>query len=330
MRFFRSPNKTDLKALELAEQRLQENWQRWDEAGLIPTEKFPQGNDMRPAIFGMNRWCDMFTPRQLLGHLTLVEELNRLKPQILAELGEEKGKAVITYLQFAIDKVLDYNSRQTLWHASRGVIAHTFTRHDYSHKWTFGEMILTGPNSGIAWGVAQEIDAYQGISALSYQEGRKFDLTIRNGTAAFLEGVDDGSVDLVCMDPPYYNNVQYAELSDYFYVWQRRTLADLYPDFFRRRLTNKQDEAVANPDRDGGTQSAKDAYERLMGELFTECRRVVKDDGILTMMFTHKSQNAWETLTRSLIEYGWGPLQQQSLWNRNPLLIFITKKWLQP
>ncbi len=166
-------------------------------------------------------------------------------------------------------------------------------------------MIFTGPHSGAAWGLSQIVDAYKGIAALSFQEGRTPDVTIRNGTAAWLDGVADGSVGLVCMDPPYYNNVQYAELSDYFYVWQRRTLADLYPDLFRRRLTNKRDEAVANPDRDGGAQPAKAAYERLMGEIFTECRRVVKDDGLLTMMFTHKSQDAWETLTRSLIEHGW-------------------------
>ena len=82
-----------------------------------------------------------------------------------------------------------------------------------------------------------------------------------------MAGIENGAIDLICMDPPYYNNVQYAELSDYFYVWQRRTLKDLYPGYFSRRLTNKQDEAVANPDRDGGTKGAKEAYERMMGEI---------------------------------------------------------------
>ena len=305
VRFFRPPNDVDLQALQLAEQRLQDNWERWDAAGLIPTETFPQGNDMRPVNYGMPRWCDLFAPRQLLGHLTLAEELNRLKPLILAELGQEKGRAVVTYLQFAIDKGLDYNSRQTRWHYGRGVIINTFGRHDFSLKWTFGEMIFAGPNSGAAWGLSQIVDAYQGIANLSYREGVTPQVTIRNGTAAYLEGVADGSVDLVCMDPPYYNNVQYAELSDYFYVWQRRTLGDLYPEFFRRRLTNKKDEAVANPARDGSAAGAKAAYERLMGEIFAECRRVVCNDGVMTLMFTHKSQEAWETLTQALIEHGW-------------------------
>lgn len=309
IRFFRPPGDRDLQALAEAEKRLRQRWPEWERQGLIPTERFPEGNDMRPVTYGMTRWCDMFTPRQLLGHLVLVEELNHLKPEILRELGEERGRAVVTYLQFIIDKVIDYNSRQTLWHASRGVIAHTFTRHDYSVKWTFGEMILSGSNSGAAWGLSQVLDAYAGIAKLLEPLHEKLagaapPVTILCGTAAYT-GLPDQSVDLVCLDPPYYNNVQYAELSDYFYVWQRRTLRDLYPELFRRNLTNKSDEAVANPSRDGSAAGAASAYERLMGEIFAECRRVLKDDGIMTIMFTHKTQDAWESLTRSIIESGW-------------------------
>jgi len=321
VRFFRPPNDRDLKALDEAEKRLQERWPAWERQGLIPTENFPQGNDMRPLYYGMTRWCDLFTPRQLLGHLTLVEELNRLKPEILEELGQERGRAVVTYLQFAIDKGLDYNSRQTRWHYSRGVMINTFGRHDFSLKWTFGEMIFTGPNSGAAWGLSQVLDAYKGMAELMAPLHEKLGgaappLKIQYGTAAHMD-LPGHSVDLVCIDPPYYNNVQYAELSDFFYVWQRRTLSDLYPDIFRRRLTNKTDEAVANPARDGSAAGAAREYERLMGEIFAECRRVLKDDGIMTIMFTHKTQEAWEALTRSLIENGWTitssmPVQSES------------------
>ena len=124
------------------------------------------------------------------------------------------------------------------------------------------------------------------------------------GTAANMDMASE-SVDLVCIDPPYYDNVQYGELSDYFYVWQRRTLGDLYPDWFRRRLTDKTDEAVANPVRDGSRKEAAAEYERLMAEIFAECRRVLKPNGVMTVMFTHKSVDAWEALTRSLIDTGW-------------------------
>mgnify|MGYP001258252272 FL=1 len=310
VRFFRPPNERDLQALAEAEKRLQEKWPEWEQMGLIPTESIPQGHKTaEPLRFGMNRWCDMFTPRQLLGHLILVEELNRIKPQILNELGEERGRAVVTYLQFMIDKGLDYNSKQTRWHYGRSVLINTFGRHDFSLKWTFGEMIFTGPNSGAAWALSQVLDAYSGIAELLKPLHEKLNgsappVTILHGTAAHTD-LPEKSVDLICMDPPYYNNVQYAELSDYFYVWQRRTLQDLYPDVYRRRLTNKTDEAVANPARDGSSANAAREYERMMGEIFSECRRVLKDDGIMTVMFTHKTQEAWEALTRSLIENGW-------------------------
>ncbi len=310
VRFFRPPNERDLQALAEAEKQLRQRWPEWERQGFIPTENIPRGHKtMEPLRVGMTRWCDMFTPRQLLGHLILVEELNCLKPEILRELGEDRGRAVVTYLQFVIDKGLDYNSRQTRWEYTRGIVKGTFGRHDFSLKWTFGEMIFTGPNSGAAWALSQVIDAYAGIAELMAPLHDKLNgaappVSIRCGTAAHT-GLPDRSVDLVCIDPPYYNNVQYAELSDYFYVWQRRTLHDLYPDIFRRRLTNKTDEAVANPARDGSASKAAKEYERLMGEIFAECRRVLKDDGIMTIMFTHKTQEAWEALTRSLIENGW-------------------------
>ncbi len=305
IRFFRSPNEQDLAAIKEAEKRLKDNWDSWESQGLTPTEKFPQGNDMRPVNYGMRRWCDMFTPRQLLGHLYLVEELNRLKPEIIAELGQDKARAVITYLQFAIDKGVDYNSRQTRWIAQRGQVSGSFGRHDFSLKWTFGEMIFSGPYSGFAWCLSQIYDAYKGIAELMPESVSASKLTINCGTAAYMPFVPKSSVDLVCMDPPYYNNVQYAELSDYYYVWQKRTLDDLYPDYFKRRLTDKQNEAVANPDRDGGTKPAHQAYEQFMSDIFRECYRILKSDGIMTLMFTHKSQDAWEALTKSLMDNGW-------------------------
>ncbi|MDK2854829.1 MAG: putative methylase [Bacillota bacterium] len=310
VRFFRPPNEQDLAALAEAERRLKERWPEWERQGLIPTENIPKGHKTLELLrVGVTRWCDLFTPRQLLGHLILVEELNRLKPQILKELGEERGRAVVTYLQFVIDKCIDYNSKQTRWIPQRAIVSGTFGRHDFSLKWTFGEMIFTGPHSGAAWALSEVLDAYAGIAELLAPLREKLDgapppVKILCGTAAHLE-LPAKSVDLVCIDPPYYNNVQYAELSDFYYVWEKRTLQDLYPTLFQRRLTNKTDEAVANPARDGSRSQASRRYEQLMNEIFSECRRVLKDDGIMTVMFTHKTQEAWEALIRSLIEAGW-------------------------
>ncbi|WP_295436339.1 DUF1156 domain-containing protein [uncultured Thiodictyon sp.] len=311
VRYFRPPNPLDLAALAEAQCRLQAGWDAWDGQGLIPTENIDRCSnyDRGHRMYGEERWCDLFTPRQLLGHLTLTETLNRLKPEILAELGPDRGKAVVTYLQFAIDKGLDYNSRHTRWEYTRGVVKGTFGRHNYAIQWTFGEMIFSGTNSGAAWGLEQATKAYRELAELVAPVYQGTDgappVTIINGTAAYMPQVPDASVDLVCMDPPYYDNVLYAELSDFFYVWNRRTLRDIYPGVFNRRLTDKKAEAVANSARDGGAKGAKAAYENLMGDIFRECRRTLKDDGLFTLMFNHKSQDAWETLTRSLIDAGW-------------------------
>lgn len=302
--FFREPTAEDFAALDRTKQALNANWDRWEAMDLIPTEKVPVGHKtVEPLRVGVERWCDMFTPRQLLGHLTAMETLRNMMPEILAEHGQGKGSAIITYLQYMIDKCVDYNSRQTRWIAQRGSVSGTFSRHDFSLKWTFGELIYTGPYSGLSWGKSQVLDAYSGICKL-VQPSHARPATVLNGSAANM-AIPDKSVDIVCVDPPYYNNVQYAELSDYFYVWQKRTFRDLYPDVFGRWLTNKTDEAVANPVRDGGAKEADQVYEQRMSEIFAECRRVMKDDGIMTMMFTHKTTEAWETLTKALIQNGW-------------------------
>ena len=310
VKFFRAPTDEDQAALVKAKHRLDENWSRWENADLIPNETIPNGSKTsEPLRYGMSRWCDMFAPRQLLGHLTLVELFRDLQPQIRAALGEARGNAVITYLQFMVDKFVDYNSSQTRWHFSRGAIVGTFGRHDFSLKWTYAEMPYSGPASGIRWALSQVLDAYQGISDLALSvhqaQGKNLPLKIINGSAGNMSQVATGSVDLVCFDPPYYDNVQYGELSDFYYVWQKRGLRDIYPGLFSRRHVDKKDEAVANPARDGSAANAKAAYERMMGEIFAECRRVLSDDGVMTLMFTHKKQEAWETLTRSLIEAGW-------------------------
>jgi adenine-specific DNA methylase len=312
LRYFRAPNATDETALKLADQKLHELRGEWETEGYIPTEEIPIGHRSheRDIIdqYGFAHWTDMFTPRQLLGHGTLTKELRRLTPEILGKLGQDRGRALVTYLQFAMDKAADYNSRFTRWEYTRGVVKGTFGRHDFSLKWTFGETSFVGDNSGYRWALDDVVDAYRGLAELVHplrEAGLTPSVQLINGTAAHIPTIADKSVDLVCMDPPYYNNVQYAELSDFFYVWQKRTLKDFYPDLYTRRLTDKQNEAVANPVRDGGKEEAKRAYERMMGEIFKESARVLKDDGMMTLMFTHKSQDAWETLTRSLIDQGW-------------------------
>ena len=126
VRFFRPPNERDLQALKDAEIQLQERWTAWEAEGLIPNERFYRSRQVMTAehrtITAWLRAGVTCSPRASSGPLTLVEGLNCLKPEILAELGPERGRAVVTYLQFAIDKGLDYNSRQTRWEYTRGIV----------------------------------------------------------------------------------------------------------------------------------------------------------------------------------------------------------------
>ena len=110
------------------------------------------------------------------------------------------------------------------------------------------------------------------------------------------------------MDPPYYDNVMYAELPGFFYVWLKRTAGHVFPKLFRRKLTDKEKEAVAHLARfagqPGGKALAGRDYQRRMAAIFAEYRRVLKTDGVMTLMFTHKATGAWDALTTGLIEAG--------------------------
>ncbi|WP_404296946.1 DUF1156 domain-containing protein [Halomonas sp.] len=309
IRYFRAANQSDLEALQAAAQELEDRRLDFEMKGLVPNEPIAVGSKTsEPMRYGMNSWKDMFTSRQLLGHLTMMEALHDAKPKILESLGEERGRAVITYLQFMLDKVTDYNSRQTRWEYTRGVVKGGFGRHDFSLKWTFGEMTYAGVSSAFRWGGKQITKAY-GELCDAYSDlqevGDAHVPLITRSSATDMSYIDDRSVDAVVMDPPYYDNVQYGELSDFYYVWHKRSLGELYPGWFDDEATDKSLEAVANPARDGSAKGAKARYEELMQGIFAESKRVLKPDGIMTLMFTHKSSDAWETLTNALIQSGW-------------------------
>jgi hypothetical protein len=133
-------------------------------------------------------------------------------------------------------------------------------------------------------------------------------VTITCKSADILDHINDGSVDAVVIDPAYYDNVMYAELSDFFYVWLKHTAGHIVPELFTRQLTDKDNEAVANPAKFAGQKGAKALagrdYQERMARIFAECRRVLKPDGIMTLMFTHKATGAWDALTKGLMEAG--------------------------
>uniref|UniRef100_A0A7C2BE46 DUF1156 domain-containing protein n=1 Tax=Thermomicrobium roseum TaxID=500 RepID=A0A7C2BE46_THERO len=319
---FRPPTEADLAAAAAAEAELARRLPGWLARDLVPDEEIPEvSNDPRPRLYGMTRWRDLFAPRQLLALGTAVEALRALESEIRAQLPPDRARAVLTYLALAVDKLADYNSRMVRWHSRRSVIAGTFDRHDFSMKWSHAEMAVVAAGKGLDWAIDQVVDAYRGIARLAqparlplWQRSGASPverLRVTQGDARDLRHLPDGSVHLVCIDPPYYDNVQYAELSDFFYVWLKRTVGHLYPDWFSAPLTDKDNEAVANParfaalGRRGRAQElARRDYERKMTAIFRECARVLRSDGVLTVMFTHKQVDAWDALAQALIDAG--------------------------
>jgi putative DNA methylase len=328
-RGYRAPRAED-DVSEKVNQVLAKKLPEWEALDMVPTEAIGDisNYDRGHRMYGMNRWVDLFAPRQLLAHGTGVEVYRSLLEAERAK-GElpEPTRAAFCYLALALDKFADYNSKISAWHGGREVLEHTFRDHAYVLKWSFAEMAPLVEGLGYDWAIKQTVKSLgelvalvrpQGPGSLIGQSGFDFGessselvpppviLSCKSGDS--LDHVADASIDAVVMDPPYYNNVMYAELSDFFYVWLKRTAGYVYPEFFRRQLTDKENEAVANPAKFKGEKGANALagrdYQRRMAAIFAEMRRVLKAEGIMTLMFTHKATGAWDALTTGLIEAG--------------------------
>ncbi len=325
VRGYRSPRPEDDNSAEI-QAKLAEKLPEWEAFDIVPSERFPKvSNDDRPIQYGMPLWRDLFSPRQLLCHGTSVEVFREMLDDDRADdkLNEVR-RAAYGYLALALDKLRDYNSRMTRWHANRTVMVNTFDRHDFAFKWSYAEMAPLIVGLGYDWAIRQTARCIKELVALIHPEANGdirnlFDnidatrdtpssVTITCKPGDSLDHIEDGSVDVVVMDPPYYDNVMYAELSDFFYVWLKRTAGHVFPDLFRRHLTDKDTEAVANPAKFRGRKGARGLagreYQERMASIFAECRRALKPEGVMTLMFTHKATGAWDALTKGLMEAG--------------------------
>ena len=325
VRRYRAPRPEDDNSAEIRA-RLAEKLPEWEAFDIVPSEKFPEvSNDQRPIQYGMPLWRDLFSARQLLCHGTSVEVFREM-----LEADQAGGKltdvrrAAYGYLALSLDKLRDYNSRMTRWHVGRQVMVNTFDRHDFSFKWSYAEMAPLIVGLGYDWALKQTAkcigelvalvgpdanDDAGGLFAEAATDTRpRPPITITCKPGDSLDHIADGTIDLVVMDPPYYDNVMYAELSDFFYVWLKRTAGHVFPELFRSHLTDKDNEAVANParfrDQKGAKALAERDYQERMASIFTECRRTLKADGLMTLMFTHKATGAWDALTKGLMDAG--------------------------
>jgi putative DNA methylase len=315
---FRSPTEEDDLCFRRSVKEFERRRSEWLEADLLPIEPRKEGRaDWACEIYGMRRWSDTYTPRQLLTLVTMAESLDELMTSAVNDLGAARATALRVYFALAIDIAAAYNSKQACWDTSRQKIASAFARHDLSMRWSFGE--IDGSCNLVPWVVFQVEDAYQKIERLMAPPDASLfgkggvhpleRLVFRTGVAQNIPEVASRSIRCITVDPPYYDNVNYAECSNYFYVWMKRTLGNTFPELFATELANEDDEAIMNVARfkDMGRKAKELAirdYENKMAACFAEMFRILADDGVLTVMFTHKQVEAWDTLGSGLIRAG--------------------------
>ena len=324
VRGYRAPRPEDDNGAAI-QARLAEKLPGWKALDIVPSEKFPEiSNDDRPIQYGMPLWRDLFSPRQLLCHGTSVEVFREMLDADRAEgkLNEVR-QAAYGYLALTLDTLLNYNNRAGRWDNTTGRVRSIFDRHDFAFVWSYAEMAPLVSGVDYDWAIDKTAKCIKELVALVRPEenngsGSLFSddtvryspppVTITCKPADSLEHIEAGSIDVVVMDPPYGANVMYAELSDFFYVWLKRTAGHVFPELFRRQLTDKDNEAVANLARFRGQKGAKALagrdYQERMASIFAECRRALKPEGVMTLMFTHKETGAWDALTKGLMEAG--------------------------
>jgi len=272
-----------------------------DPAGMltVPDEPLPLV-DARGAFFvklyGFRAWRQLFTSRQMLSLLSF-SRLVRIAHADMVALGYggENARAIATYLGLLVDRLADYGSTLCSWHNTREVIGHTYARQALPMVWDFVELNPLGNASGNALSALEWI-----IDVIHHTTSLGPTGQVWRGSATEI-AVRDGTLDAVITDPPYYDNVPYADLSDFFYVWLKRSVGFLYPEHFASLLTPKKQEAIMDAGRHNRNKGeAEEFYGQLMARAFAEAGRVLRASAPLVIVYAHKTTLGWATLVDAL------------------------------
>lgn len=303
-RFYREPNQRDLDAVARARAYVDARRELTLENGtpVVPDEELPYLRSIfNINLIGVSRWDQMFSSRQLSSLLTLAELVRVCFAKIEGQ-DPEFATAVATALAFAVDRQADYSSSICTWVQGGEFVGHTFAQgQSLPIKWDFAEVVPLASGSGnwdgaIGW-VARVLDE---VAAARSQPG------IAQKASSTDQPLPDDSAQLVFTDPPYYDAVPYADLSDFFYVWLKRTVGDLHPSLFKENTTQKDGEIVQLAERNTKYAYKTRAYfEELMGKALGDSRRVAEPTGLAVVVFAHKETSAWETMLQAVISAGW-------------------------
>ncbi len=295
-RFYRLPTALDRERITKAAIELEQRIARHaGELSLVPNEPLPpQGSlGFRVQGYGMKEWGDLFAPRQLLALTTLVRLSRQAGEEIRRENNPGLAEAVVVNLSAAVNRCADQTASLVVWHNSAEKVEHVFGRQALPMVWDFADR---NPLSQIGWDGA--VEWVQRVLA------QTSDLATPVGQSLLATATDhplpDNSAAIFVTDPPYYDAIPYSDLSDFFYVWFKRTLGELHPGLFSSELTPKEDECIVDEVKGKNDQY----FEKMMGKAMSEGCRILAPQGIGCIVFAHKSTAGWEAQLQAMVESG--------------------------
>ena len=277
-----------------------------------------------PPAFGMTDYSQLFTNRQLTALTTFSELVGEAQKKAESDAvaagmfndhialtdggtgARAYGEAVGVYLAFAIDKMTDYHSTICVWHTTRELIANTMRRQAIQMTWDYAEANPISSSAGSFISMLNWIvNSIEHLPANNLATVKQFDAQSDCGLRNIA----------ISTDPPYYDNIGYADLSDYFYVWMRQALKDSFPKLFRTMLVPKTEELIATPYRhDGSMEKARNFFEEGMSETCCQLHNYACDDIPVTIYYAFKqsetdaddstSSTGWETMLSAIIRAG--------------------------
>lgn len=281
-------------------------------ANLDKPDDFPDGELPDKALgfsvqnYGFDEWHKLFTNRQLTALTTFSDLISEVKAQVQDDGGDKAyADAVAVYLAFLIDKLADWNSIICGWNINRDGVRNTFGLPIISMQWDFAEANPFSNSSG----------CFDNMIDWIYKSVRELPCGVVGEVSrhSALEPFDVRGV-LVSSDPPYYDNIGYANLSEFFYVWLRRPLKVIYPRLFARMTFGKDAELIAEPARfDNDKTAAKNFFEDGMFQALRNIYAAARADFPVTIYYAFKQQESeidgtastgWETMLTALIRAG--------------------------
>jgi adenine-specific DNA methylase len=265
---------------------------------IVPNESISQQQPRLMWItrYGIESFGSLFNARQALALSTFVRHIRAAIENISAVNDADYSKAVGTGLTMVFGRQADKLANVVVWDTTRDMPTHVFGRLGIPMVWDYGEANPLSESTGDWTGALDWV-----LRALARLCNTGNPAHCGQGTATALP-YSDSYLQAVVTDPPYYDAVPYADLSDFFYVWFKRIVGDAFGGVFRTPVTPKRQELIEErPHTSLKERKDKSFYEDGMARAFTEMRRVLVSNGLCGIMFAHKTTSAWETLVSALL-----------------------------